>query len=430
MNDEAEETRLPDMAAVEQLETAVGEDDTDSITAIASVDDDDCTDSVTAVAPIDNDTDSVTAVASIEDEDNAGEYHDGDADSVTCVAPLEDEDDTPDGDTDSVTAVASYEDEPVAETQRPMKLRHDKSERRQSTGMGRKGSMYFSRDSASTNKDVAPCQNLEKLSPSAAAMRRGLNIDLEQSWQRSLLKELDKLEVEGEVSRMEKHKPELMMLRHSESRDLAVEMDVDDITLGTNASSTVPIKSQLIHRAPLNQTEQKHYDRKVAKEDHRDESSPVHHVDFIARQNRSGDESEGESGDDSRQPTDTKKRVPDKVSRVSRKGKEAISLARARVIDNDTQQLNYLELEMSTDDGDACNPVPNAAACFCLGTNVLDFWLPPDAPHYRRRRMSQRASHLGDIIEDAMETMDAVDGRKHMTQSRSSVHESPRSTAF
>ncbi|KAL7578286.1 hypothetical protein ACA910_012699 [Epithemia clementina (nom. ined.)] len=79
---------------------------------------------------------------------------------------------------------------------------------------------------------------------------RELSFDLEQPWQRSLLRELENIERSGDEkhARPRSHK---ILLGRGQSGDYLVEYDDmdDDTTVLTDASSSLPIRPQTIHRS-------------------------------------------------------------------------------------------------------------------------------------------------------------------------------------
>lgn len=79
---------------------------------------------------------------------------------------------------------------------------------------------------------------------------RELSFDLEQPWQRSLLRELSNIERSGD----EKHarpRSQKILLGRGQTGDYLVEYDDmdDDTTVLTDASSSIPLRPQAIHRA-------------------------------------------------------------------------------------------------------------------------------------------------------------------------------------
>ena len=378
-------------------------EDTESVTEMEEYGtehpDDECdTDSMTAVVPIDLDSDEELEVA-------ASERHSNDFVTAEPWLPENDEGDHDhEDDSDSVTAIASFEQPEEAE-QTDIPVQFPRSERRQSTGFSRKSSLFLSRDSAAT-KDGVLVANQAKLPSESQAQRRGFDLDLDQAWQRSLLKELDRLDLDGEVVQSNKGKPEVMMLRHTESRDLAVEVGDDEFSLGTNASSTVPTKNQSIHRPPRGavrtlESQQRGKEVTTGVEDNRDEFSHERQTDAGQESNKD------KAGSKTTSLANTEK------MQAGRK-KSNLSLAKSL---GDKRYSS--DIHMTTDDGEPYMPVPNPA-CFCLGPNVFDYLIPPSTPDFRRRRMSRRSSKLGDIIEDALETMDKTDDKLNMP-ARSSI---------
>jgi len=218
-----------------------------------------------------------------------------------------------------------------------------------------------------------------------AAKVKGLDLDLDQPWQISLLHALEKLDIEE--AKEARGRNETLMLRHAGSRDYALAVDSDDWTLGTCASSTIPMKPQRIHRTPAAILA----DRRAAApspnpvEDNRDEESTQDDADASSVQsNRSKPTPEALPGD---------RLIP----RTSRRRRQTLERAKAL---NDT-----------TNDEVDFGPLPQNG-CFCLGYDVIDYLLPPvPVNQYQRKRIPRATGHLEDIIEDAMASMEETEGR-------------------
>ena len=279
---------------------------------------------------------------------------------------------------------------------------HHHHERRQSNGaLDRKMSLMTRRESVSTRGGggiVFPTIPNEGFTRA-----KGIEFDLNQPWQRSLLRELHRIEMEG-VNKSDP-KPELVLLSHSDSHDNAIEVDQDGISVGTNASSTCPTKPQLVHRSTLNRKNSPkpehpyhEYRQQALMDDNRDE---VAHAELSPKRNHR--KREDIVLDDNKTNTNNTRPIPEKLphNRESKPDNASAStpISRAKHIEEEKQA--YLEVELS-DDPDV-NMMYSDPACFCWGYNVLDFWLQPNTPQYHRRRLSSRrfsASKLGEIMED------------------------------
>ena len=296
-------------------------------------------------------------------------------------------------DDSSMVAVATMEEEETEENEGAVEetannVRSD--ERRESGGLDRKTSTWLARDSLSSRK-FSHCQS--QLSPEGLAKANGIDLDLEQSWQRSLMRELHRMNLDGPLS-YDPNKPELVLLCHSDSHDNAFEVERDCVSVGTNSSGTVPTKPQLIHRSHLNRNEG-HFQpngttaRKTPPPDHRDESPNGEPSPPQPNRIREGAASH-------RIKSTKKGGIPEELPHNRGRAKAstaALPLHRARSFrDGD----DYLEVELSDEE---VNAMPNAACGggFCWGYNVLDFWLQPNTPQYRRHLT--RAA-LPDIVED------------------------------
>ena len=118
-------------------------------------------------------------------------------------------------------------------------------ESREATTTERRSSSATSRGGGSSVQDQANSGSM-----------RDLSFDLEQPWQRSLLRELENIEragggSEGKHARQRSYNK--ILLGRGQSGDYLVEYDDmvmmdDDTTVLTDASSSIPLRSQAIHR--------------------------------------------------------------------------------------------------------------------------------------------------------------------------------------
>jgi hypothetical protein len=255
----------------------------------------------------------------------------------------------------------------------------------------------------------------------------GLAFDLNQPWERSLLRQLEnagaaandaKLNTKLEASRQSppqnsttsassppRQRRELFLLEHTESRDYAMEFD-DSVSLDTNASSTVPIKAQLIHRTLLNTVPQPRVVYRINDTDDDYETTSVHSEKKnepverprVHTGHRSGgaaqDQSETSSltsftlqtADDDRDETSfpLSSKIPDvlpggrKATPVLSPYEQQYFLEMEPSVNNDTQAQHD---EYSKDLAATSNTILPDPGCFCLGINMLDYVLPPTSRH-------------------------------------------------
>jgi hypothetical protein len=226
----------------------------------------------------------------------------------------------------------------------------------------------------------------------------GLDFDMDEPWQRSMKKQLDKMDDYDTEDEKQKRKPNTVLLGHTESRDFGLEVDKDDMSLGTSISSTIPTKGQYIHRAFLNQP--------VLSED---ETYNNDQITFKKKGN--GSETSSLTGN-SEFPMEREERNP--ISPVRRENRRKKMMPKKRQngypgITRQHQSPPYLEMESQQDEiGTVMEP--NDPACFCLGYNVWDYVLPPPSQppsSPARRRFSRRSSRLNRVDEeDAREVVD------------------------
>jgi hypothetical protein len=86
----------------------------------------------------------------------------------------------------------------------------------------------------------------------------GLIFNMNEPWERSLQRQLQSGVLNQHIlvndnNNFQNSRNSTLLLGHTESRDFALEVNRDDISLGTNASSTVPNTMQIVHRSFLNQ---------------------------------------------------------------------------------------------------------------------------------------------------------------------------------
>lgn len=79
----------------------------------------------------------------------------------------------------------------------------------------------------------------------------GLVFNMNEPWERSLQRQIQSGLKDQHIIVNDKNNT--LLLGHTESRDYAMEVNRDDVSLGTNASSTVPHRMQVIHRSFHNQ---------------------------------------------------------------------------------------------------------------------------------------------------------------------------------
>lgn len=115
-----------------------------------------------------------------------------------------------------------------------------KGERRGSTGASRPAVVTESRDSLQSITE----QSTEK------PLSEALKFDLTQPWQRSLLRDLERIEnsmVRDESEARPRPHADRILLGHAESGDYLLECE-DDISTATDTSSTCPTRLQVVHR--------------------------------------------------------------------------------------------------------------------------------------------------------------------------------------
>lgn len=213
-------------------------------------------------------------------------------------------------------------------------------------------------------------------------MQDGLEFDMDVPWQRSLLKELRNDEVKQTA-----YRNDVIMLGHTESRDFAVDIGVDDFTLTTDSSSTMCHgKPQAIHRPWI----------------YPDDSLIM-----------SDEISTGSSKAKRSVKTQEHKPVSPRTLREERDVECSMHIPTADNKSSHQQrytQPQWLEMEVSEDLDDstvttaqvtASNP---SEACYCMGYNVLEYLMVPPASRQlrggSRRSLRLRQSRLGRVEEE------------------------------
>jgi hypothetical protein len=311
----------------------------------------------------------------------------------------------------------------------PICVRRELTEQRDWNGdCWRHASTSISRDAVSVvskgadrGASVVPNNNNNNI-----AARQQLYFDLNQPWQRSLQRELKNSDFDQD-ERQQHDACELLLLGRTESGvDFAVNYlhgDNDDaISLNTDASSTVPIRQQMIHRTP----QHFHNDRTLIDQDTDAEDS----VYFVDDKVRDVPALHGKSAykittdelaqDDQRQDTYTIAMVSQGARRESTSSNNSITHSSAFSEDDD---LHWLEMEQhSADDTSMADHSQNG--CFCLGYDMMQYLLPPPGTtiagkqkRYRRnhqRRLLSKPRFLGAVQEEP-EAMPKVRSRADPT---------------
>lgn len=259
------------------------------------------------------------------------------------------------------------------------------------------------------------CDNKAKSNRKQMVRENGLDFDIDEPWQRSLLRELKKTREDRNYK--PKSPAELLLLGHTESRDYAVEMGRDDLTLATESSATLPARSQAIHRPWLYPDDPPLF----ADEDN----------DNFSTTSSKQPEGSHVDDDDLESPRSVREEREvglklhlDQPSRGNGRKVKAKSLpSQARGGSGGA----WLEMEPSDidqhDDDVTVSTVAvtsnNKDACFCMGYNVLDMVLPPEqgSPTHGRRKMrfprhqqkTKRHTTLGRVEESAFEHIVSAD---------------------
>lgn len=272
---------------------------------------------------------------------------------------------------------------------------------------GRSGSQQKSRSNAVTRDSVSDSihdidagDNGGGLWQQTSSSKNGMiAFDLNQPWQLSLQRELEKIDVPTDKRNP---RPELIMIGRADSGDFARSINPDDISVSTNASSTVPTKPQFVHRVKspepgLPRQIILQSEKKFTKQRFPERRSGVY--DFYEEREQPSHTLGNVMG--SYQPTISKER----------------GLERARAFSEDRQSPRESPLlddddDTVSEDGQEPSLYPAESACFCLGYNPVEFLFPRPQQGYRRgSRGSQRycGPRLGDILEDTMDiTRDTI----------------------
>jgi len=250
----------------------------------------------------------------------------------------------------------------------------DHRQQRQSIGYAQ---LNNTRDAASRRNSAATTATLKNppnnttnmygSRPKAVGGAMGVAFDMNQPWERSLMRQLEKVEADDTGY----FRPDFMLVGHTESSDFGLPLDQDDAaSLGTSVSSTVPTRNQFIHRTILNQQEQ------MLETNIHEKKKPARR-DSVASQLTMA--SEDERDDD---PNAT---IPSHLAAISRKGEQK----QRKSLPEKNPNIHYLELEVDNDSFHPRGDVSDSAssldpACLCMGYNVWDYVLPPQQPKGRR----------------------------------------------
>jgi len=260
-------------------------------------------------------------------------------------------------------------------------------QRQQQTPCSSTTKMVNTRDAASRRNSVASNNNNTaslKQQPPAISTNRSdhLSFDLNQPWERSLARQLERVEHEDNDDNL--YRPDFMLVGHTESTDFGLPIDHDEAaSLGTSVSSTVPTRNQFVHRSVL-LTGQKPVDETFATTTN-DKRKNVHaRRDSVASQLTV--ESQDERDDSAN--SNTTNMIPKHLLEQQQQRKAA---AASQSLPKSTTP--YLELEGSTMDDESIQfYANNDPACFCLGYNVFDYVLPPPTQRHGRGSRSSMAT--------------------------------------
>lgn len=244
----------------------------------------------------------------------------------------------------------------------------------------------------------------------------GLDFDLSQPWQRSLLRELRQLDAGPQAYRQ----AELLLLGHTDSRDYAVELGHgDDLTLTTDSSSTLPHRPQVIHRAwPYYAYQQMQQGGPMPTAPqmpptHYSSAQPDQYPKHQYRDNMQQNKNSQMTGQLNTQSPRTLREERD-ISAAAAAAATAVKPEHGKAYD--THGL-WLEMEPSGDfDDNATTAIQSdpGAACHCFGYNVLDLWMPAPRRVYRPRgpRRPIHPAYLGKLAEGSHED-DVYEERSH-----------------
>jgi hypothetical protein len=264
-----------------------------------------------------------------------------------------------------------------------------------------------------TNRNVSPTPKVNlttagvKAEPSSTVRRKvsvsppqldGLAFDLNQPWERSLLRQLEKDTPVYETKAM-------MLLGHTESRDFAMEYDPnndDNVSLETS-SSCPPQKMQFIHRPLYAPPEPRVVYRMESSNDEDDDDNHnvvYHHPHHHQQPMRSPQPHSNNHPNHHHSPSTTSSLTSATFINEDGRDDEHIPIhlpknAKSNLLHASQQQQQYfLEMEASTvhtasyhEDYDAFTnhdlvyhpPLPDPG-CFCLGYNMLEYVLAPPVP--------------------------------------------------
>jgi hypothetical protein len=304
-----------------------------------------------------------------------------------------------------------------------------KSEWRQSCGGERYSGSAVSRDAFSMPSVLLGSDQ----DPTSA-----LALDLDQPWQRSLLRELENTD----TIHKRPFRSDRMMLGHANSGDFALPVD-DDFSVETDTSSTIPTRGQVIHRVlPSHEKESfcseedNHVEGTICHEGKKTQTLCGSSIPSPRTLQEEHDMSSYHWADTPIDPeeysgewhctpmhppyafqnantTEVSLRPTPKKGPVGRRGSthDLHYLQRVSAFGDEPQpfQPRWVGLE---DDVLTVETSQNEANCMCWGTGILDFLLPPrqnGAPFRGRKRRTYvsprpQLSVVNEVVEDIMET--------------------------
>ncbi|GAX27293.1 hypothetical protein FisN_23Lh139 [Fistulifera solaris] len=290
--------------------------------------------------------------------------------------------------TASMTALGTMEDETDAFEEEP------------SFSHNRFQSKRFEK-SKSDHKDYTAAphgnHNKNRYSYASVVKNRGINIDLTQPWQRSMLLQLEKLDHGLEVR--PERKPELMVLGHAESRDFAYAVEKDDITLATATSSSCPTtKDQTIYRLDstgnISAGDVHCLPQNLARhESQRSRSRYSHRGAMSTNEHPAEEKCQAEfplydCGVTPHDTVETQQRPYSRRMANPRRGTgNGTMMSDRRPEHMRDRRLSQTDNSLSEEN----DPSTGAhEACFCLGYNILDYWIPPGPRRSEQFRSSQK----------------------------------------
>ena len=248
---------------------------------------------------------------------------------------------------------------------------------------------------------------------------KDLKFDLDQPWQRSLLRELEDIE-KREEAKNARPRSHNILLGRAQSGDYLMECSDDELSVMTDTSATIPLRSQSIHRPPFitpTSNPSLFMDNEAgetATTQSSNDSKIERRVNLESTIRRSSGHSGGlelreglhDSSSDSLKVEGVSTIVP----------QVGIHRANALLEDRSTTPT-YLTRTLQPkpeEDPTSADAVDYAgsAACMCLGYDLLDFLLPlggepsKKSPRKKRRtntgmvRPSSRMSSLGTVNEE------------------------------